>query len=433
MAIGVAMSNLKLDNVFQVDIYESTAKLTQVGAGITIWPRGWEILKNMGLEASLVERLSPDQEVPTGVPKIGFVYRKSDQKVGVPITTILVPGGSISYHRADLQDILLKHISPLIQFHLSHRLKRYQRNDKGIIELEFTNGEKAVCDLLIGADGINSAVRRTFISEGKDWSEDEKTRNARPVFSGTYVYRNLIDSDLIRRDNPNHQALKLPVVYCGKNKHIVAYPVSQGRLINSVLFVSDISKQGTYLDGPAVVENTQDDFVSPFVGWEEDAQILVNRTSKPSKWAIQTSKPLDAFASGGVFLIGDAAHAMPPHLGNGAGQAIEDAYFLAMMLAKELTSKEKISIEKITRVYNAVRRPFGNFVVEATIRQGLRYEFNAPGYEDIRDGETVSEERLEALGKIIAKGYDWTWQSMKNDLERALSMMKNDSLERAMM
>lgn len=122
-------------------------------------------------------------------------------------------GGSISYHRADLQEVLLKHISPLIQFHLSHRLTTYRQTEKGL-ELEFTNGEVAVCDMLIGADGINSAVRRTFLADGKNWAENEKNKSGKPVFSGTYVYRNLIDSQLIRRDAPNHQALTLPIVVC---------------------------------------------------------------------------------------------------------------------------------------------------------------------------------------------------------------------------
>lgn len=60
-----------------------------------------------------------------------------------------------------------------------------------------------------------------------------------------------------------------------KIQHIVAYPVSQGKLINVVIFVSDISQERTYLEGPAVVENTKDDFVSPFKNWEEEAHTLV--------------------------------------------------------------------------------------------------------------------------------------------------------------
>jgi len=48
-----------------VDIYESTSKLAQVGAGVTMWPRAWEIMQNMGLEESLIAKLPPGQEKPT--------------------------------------------------------------------------------------------------------------------------------------------------------------------------------------------------------------------------------------------------------------------------------------------------------------------------------------------------------------------------------
>lgn len=65
MALAVALSHLKVDEHLQIDIYESTGKLTQIGAGIMIWPRGWEIVQSMGLEASLAQKMSPDQELPS--------------------------------------------------------------------------------------------------------------------------------------------------------------------------------------------------------------------------------------------------------------------------------------------------------------------------------------------------------------------------------
>lgn len=64
--MAVALSKLQLvDDLIQLDIYESTKKLTQIGAGIMMWPRGWEIMRSFGLEASLTEKMSPDQEPPS--------------------------------------------------------------------------------------------------------------------------------------------------------------------------------------------------------------------------------------------------------------------------------------------------------------------------------------------------------------------------------
>ena len=61
--MAVALTRLNITDTIQVDIYESAAKLTQVGAGITIWPRGWEIIRELGLEDGLAPYICPGQEI----------------------------------------------------------------------------------------------------------------------------------------------------------------------------------------------------------------------------------------------------------------------------------------------------------------------------------------------------------------------------------
>ncbi|KDR80360.1 hypothetical protein GALMADRAFT_92716 [Galerina marginata CBS 339.88] len=422
LTLAVAFSHMKLDESIQVDIYESAAKLTQTGAGINLWLRAWEILKSMGLEADLVARFPPGQDRSgTNKPKLAFAIRKSDQQEGVPILDLLIPGGSKSFHRADVQEVLLNHISSNIQCRLNHRLTTYRQSKDGV-EMEFKNGETATCDILIGADGINSAVRKAFLADGKNLSEEEVAANAQPLWTGMVVYRDLVDSELIRKDAPNHRGLTTPVVYCGKNKHIVTYPILQGKLLNVVPFLTNPEKEGTYLDGPAVIENSTDSFAHHFADWEEEAQAMIKHMAKPSRWAIQTVKPLNTYVSGRVFLMGDAAHAMAPHLGNGAGQAIEDAYILSNIIVK--TARQgHIDVQKVGKIYDAIRQPFGNFAVTASRNAGLLYELNAPGFEDIKDGEAVSADKLAEIGKFIEKGWEWTYQSANDDLQRALSML----------
>ena len=117
----------------------------------------------------------------------------------------------ITFHRADVQDVLLQHVSPNIRFHLSHRLVRYsQGNDK--VHLEFKNGVTATCDVLVAADGINSVCRGILLAGQKSVSEIEGAQLGRPVWSGIYVYRSLIDSDVIRKQNPNHPSLSMPMM-----------------------------------------------------------------------------------------------------------------------------------------------------------------------------------------------------------------------------
>ncbi|PPQ92525.1 hypothetical protein CVT25_010358 [Psilocybe cyanescens] len=419
LALAVALSRLKVDEYLQIDIYESTAKLTQVGAGIMIWPRGWEIVQSMGLEASLAEKMSPDQELPSPDQiKPTFKIRRGDMKEDRPIVDVMMPGGSVAFHRADVQEVLLKHISPSIQVHLSHRLITYRETAQGEIELQFKNGSTASCDLLIGADGINSVIRKTFLRNKNKWSEEEASKKAQPLWTGSTVYRNTIDAEIIRKDSPNHRALTEAVM------HLVAYPILQGKLINAVPFLTNYEREGTYVDGPVLVENSTDKFAPHFAGWDDDVEVLVKHMSNPSRWEIQHHAPLDTYISesGAVVLLGDSAHAAPPHLGNGASQAIEDVYILANVLSKGVRSGN-FDIPKLIKIYDTIRQPFAVFAADASVRLGRLLDLHSPGFEDIKDGDEVTPESIEKLAKSIQDVWEWTWQSAKPDLEKALAMV----------
>ncbi|CAA7270198.1 unnamed protein product [Cyclocybe aegerita] len=141
--------------------------------------------------------------------------------------------------------------------------------------------------------------------------------------------------------------------------------------------------------------------------------------NKPTKWLIQAVTPLDRYVGDRVALLGDAAHGMPPHLGNGAGQAIEDALILGNAIAKSVQSGTA-DIPKILETYNAIRQPFGNFVARETKRAGLLYDFtDEAGFEGLREGDKVSLERLAELGTEINEKWAWTWTaSALDDLKK---------------
>ena len=64
--MAVALSRMNVENFIEVDIYEAAPELTQIGAGISFWPRAWKIFEKIGIESSLVEHLSPGQHLPDG-------------------------------------------------------------------------------------------------------------------------------------------------------------------------------------------------------------------------------------------------------------------------------------------------------------------------------------------------------------------------------
>ncbi|KAF9553101.1 FAD/NAD(P)-binding domain-containing protein [Agrocybe pediades] len=427
LALAVTLKKLGVEEKITLNVYESAAKLTQVGAGVTMWPRAWEIMKNLGMEEQLIAKLPPGQEQPTmDKQRFYFSIRKSNQKEGLPIVDVVGPGGAASFHRADIQSILLHHASPTLQYHLSHRLTKYLESKDGLI-LEFSNGVTAVCDLLIGADGLNSAVRKTLLAEGRDWTDEEIDLNSRPIWTGIQCYRCLVDADLVRRESPESKCLNTLTNFCGKNRTLVVYPISQGRQINIAALVLNSEKKGTYVDGPVVQQSKREEVIENYQGWEEDVEVLLKHVPDPSRWSIQYVKPLESYRSqsGKALLLGDAAHATTPDFANGAGLAIEDAYMLghitAKVLEKNLAHDE--SATKISKVYDEVRRPFCNAAAADSRTLGEMHNFTAPDFEHYVDGVEMPANKVSELGALIQGRWNWVSTSVMPDLERALGMI----------
>ncbi|KAH9475471.1 Salicylate hydroxylase [Psilocybe cubensis] len=417
LTLAVALSRLNLQDHIQVNIYESAPELTQIGAGITFWPRAWKILEKLGVDSVLAGQLSPGQHIPDGTPRLGFHFRKADQPNGTPIRDLVFAGAALSFHRAVVQEVLLKNLSPSIQCNLSKRLRCYSVLSNEI-QLSFEDGTTAYCDLLVGADGLKSVVRKQFVRENEPFSQTTSD----PVWSGSFAYRSMIPSHLIAAELPEHRALNIPTIYCGKNQHIVAYPILQGSVINIAAYVCDMEKEGTQYDGPSFQDAKNEEVVPFFDSWEEEVRCLVKHMSKPSRWAIHAIQPLRSYTYGNVLLLGDAAHAMTPHQGNGAGQAIEDSYILAHLISKAVQTQ--VPLSRLTNIYDAIRRPFANFVHSASRTHGLLYEFNAPEFLEVQKGEEVGLEKLEKLGEMIVGDWEYAWlTTAEDDLERGLAML----------
>ncbi|KAF9553099.1 FAD/NAD(P)-binding domain-containing protein [Agrocybe pediades] len=358
----------------------------------------------------------------SGLP---FSMKKGNQQKGTPILDFNSSGGTVPFHRADVQAVLLDHLSPSIACHLSHRLAKFDDTEQGVV-LTFTNGSTAICDLLIGADGIHSFVRKSLLAERQGISDEEACKRARPLWTGVYAYRYIIDADALRRDYPDHPALKKMMIYCGKNKMLTAYPIREGKLINLAPMVLHPESAGTYLNDHGVHETTTDDVASFYDNWEDEVRALVKLVPHPSKWGIQYVDPMDSYisSSGRVLLLGDSAHATPPYFANGAGLSIESAYLLAVVIDKAVKmTNGRVDVSKISKVYNAIRQPYCNAAAANSRALGSQYQFNVPGFEQYGDGEDVPKEKMAELSKLMSQGWEWTGTSVMPDVERALAML----------
>lgn len=397
--IGAGMGGLtcaaalrNIDNV-QVHVYEAAHQIAEIGAGITLWPRTWAALQQMGLEELLCEAL---QYKPSDESKLVFEYRKGDDPQGGYIDKAFVKGGLRSFHRYTLQQTLYNSLPETIknQTHLNHRLISYKENPDSIT-LNFQNGETAECDLLIGADGIKSVVRTAI-------HQRFGPNAAQPIWLGRFCFRGLVSAESLKRVAPNHRALTTPLNYMGKHAHVLLYPISNNTIINVVANYSVPGKEGTVLDGPASREATKEEMMAHYADWDPEVLAVLNCIEKPLKWASQALRPLDTYSTGRIALVGDAAHSMASHLGGGASQAIEDAWILATLIANIPCTRENVPV--VLKRYNEIRRPCGNRILQNSTTQGHYYELSAPEFDGL---EHLSDEQYTELGRLIRKGLTW--------------------------
>ncbi|KAM5530141.1 hypothetical protein V8D89_016197 [Ganoderma adspersum] len=423
----------------QVDVYESAGAFTEIGAGIGVWPRTWKILAALGLTDDLSKiAIVP----PTEQPRVAFNFRKGDQPEGINFYTLSTPGGMLAFHRPDFHAVLLRHLSPQCHTYTSKRLVSYTHtiSPQPATKLYFRDGTTAVCDVLIGADGVKSSVRSAVVkelavvaqAEGRAEDAQRVLAAGAPKWSGTVAYRAVIPSDTLRRHAPQHQVLERPMLYLGKDSELTVYPISCGTLVNFAAFRSRYDKENTTFNGDWVQDVSREEFFADFTGWEPEVHSLIQAVQKVNRWAIHTTSPLPSFVSGRVALLGDAAHAMMPYQGAGAGQAIEDGYVLATLLGDARTTLS--TTERALRAYDAIRRPFAQRVQASSRENGMLYTLNFPGLTFDRAVHRTDREDIARLGEIrsrIETNWQWAWNTtIDGDLSRALRMLDGPTANR---
>lgn len=150
-------------------------------------------------------------------------------------------------------------------------------------------------------------------------------------------------------------------------------------------------------------EDMEDDFSQ----WGQSVHNILSLMHKTDVWALFNHLEAPTFYRGRVALLGDAAHASTPHLGSGAGMAIEDVYILGSLLA-EIHSKK--DIEGAFMAYDAIRRPRGTQLVKKSREQGMLYDLELVGNDP---GQLRQE---------LGKRTEWVWKyDIRQELEEEAS------------
>ena len=322
---------------FEVDVYEQAPELTQIGGGINMGPNAARVLRRLGLGPGL------DRE---GVRPIGSHQRRWEdgrtlQRASLnPRCEELYGAPHITIHRADLLAVIASGF-PSERIHLGHRLIGLEgRGDA--TEASFDNGVHVRADLLVGADGIHSAVRAALFGEEE------------PRFAGCVAYRGLVPVERIA-----DLGLELgSQSWVGPGAHFVHYFVSRGQLLNFVGWTElDTWNREDWTD-----RVTPDRALAAFAGWHSQIRRIIAAADKCFIWALFDRDPLARWSVGRTTLLGDACHPMYPFMGQGAAQAIEDGAALAACLAagdrdptEALRRYEGLRLPRVTRLQQLSR------------------------------------------------------------------------------
>lgn len=309
------------------EVFEQAPELGEAGAGLQLGPNAVRLLYRLGLAEDLAGAAVPSAGIELRAWERGEVIGR------IPLGDRCEERFGAPYHllcRSDLHSALLR-LLPAGTVRLAKVCVGVNERPGGA-ELRFSDGTAAEADLVVGADGIRSAVRGHLV-------RDE------PVYSGQTVYRGLAPAD--RTPFPAGEPGSL--IWVGPGKHFVCYPVAGGRLVNFVATVPSGHWSTESWSEPGKIQ----DVLDAYTGWDPTVRGIVEATDTVTRWALHVRESDFGWSRQRITLAGDAAHPMLPFMAQGASQGIEDAFALAVCLRDAGPSGIPVALQR----YEAARRP----------------------------------------------------------------------------
>ena len=307
---GLTAALALLKRGIDVQVYEQSNQLKEVGAGIQMSSNGTRVLFALGLEAALAEvQVRPERRElrhwSTGETWNWFdLGDKSIERFGTP---------HLMFHRGDLHGILAGAVRSLKSDAITLNKRCVSvTSHAGDAEATFEDGSTVTAPYVIGADGIHSKVRICLFGPSK------------PVFTGCIAWRGLIPMGEL----PPHLARVVGMNWLGPHGNVLNYPVRRGEIMN---YVSMSERDDWQVESWSTV-GTREELRNDFRDWHADVQRMIDQIETPYKWAMMIREPMEAWSKGRVTLLGDACHPTLPFLGQGGVMSIEDGYVVAACL-----------------------------------------------------------------------------------------------------
>jgi salicylate hydroxylase len=408
LAVGLRKHGIK------IHIYEAAPVFSEIGAGVTF---GANATRALGLIDPRLLQGYKKHATNNDSPGLDDVFlsvrwgtdesRERGHKAGDYIGDLRDDWDSAKrsgikarscIHRARFLDVLVSMIPEGITS-FGKRFESVEELRDGTLKLHFTDGSHAFASAMIGCDGIKSKARKAVLGP-----------KVEPSYTGEHAYRAMVPraeaeaalgADLARNGQ----------IYFGYGGYIVTESVAHGEFTNMVAIPHEPDESWVWDEtgwaGPA----HRDDFSRRFRGFYHPLVKVFRKYCHPVKWALFDLQHNTPYYRGRMCLLGDAAHATTPHMGAGAGMAMEDAYILSNLIAAAHGTSD---LEDAFRAYDAVRRPRTQMLVERSKHAGLLMDFMMPG---IGDDTNVIMKRL-------MSSYHWVWhEDLEAQLEHAKSLV----------
>ena len=361
-----------------VEVYEGAQALGEIGAGFQIGANGARVLFELGLESAIRQSWSQIDGKVVRLWNTGQTWKLFDlgplsvERYGLPYFMM---------HRADLHRILAQAVTALDPRAI--RLGRRAvgaRVDERSATVSFADGGSATGDVLVGADGVHSAIRNALFGD------------AAAEFTGFMAWRGLVPVERL----PAHLVRPIGTNWIGPRRHVVHYPVRRGELLN---FVAAVEGK-PWIEESWTLPGSREECAADFAGWNEDIHAIIREIAQPYKWALVGREPMTQWSRGRATLLGDACHPTLPFLAQGAGMAIEDGFILARCL-EAWAGDPELALKR----YEAGRMPRTARVMRGSADNGRRFHSNALSTPE--EAQRYVDREFEPAK--VAERYDWLY------------------------
>ena len=318
-----------------VTLFEQASELSEVGAGLQLSANATHVLHHLGLGPALAE---------VGVRPGAYVFRLHD--TGEEIQRFALSDqheklhGAPYYqvHRADIHTLLAAKVYDLKgdAIRLNCRVSGFEESGNGV-KLRLADGRIVEGDLLVGADGLKSVVCEQIAG------------NVPATYTGDAAWRITVPVERL----PQNFMEPVMMVWMGPGRHVVAYYLRAGALLNFVGLVEtdEVSEESWTAKFP------WERFKADFEGWHADVQTIIDAADREEcfRWSLHYRPAIRNWSTGRATLLGDAVHPTLPYLAQGACMAIEDGAVLARALAQAESIPEALQLYQRNRVERTLK------------------------------------------------------------------------------